>query len=75
MVLFTKSTLVFYHLLLCSSVKTLEEMKDQWDQFGGGFETFSLWISEKEKELDVMKSSALPLEVQIQRVKVEYCLL
>lgn len=46
-------------------------MKDQWDQFGAGFETFSLWISEKEKQLDAMKSSTLPLEEQIDTVKVQ----
>lgn len=46
-------------------------MKTQWDRFGAGFETFSLWISEKEKQLDVLKSSTLPLEQQISTVKVK----
>lgn len=50
-------------------------MKTQWDQFGAGFETFSLWISDKEKQLDVLKSSTLPLEQQINTVKVQYCVL
>ncbi|XP_041828569.1 nesprin-1-like [Melanotaenia boesemani] len=54
---------------LKKDVKTLEEMKDQWDLFGAGFEAFSLWISEKEKELDETKSCTLPLEEQIQKVK------
>lgn len=55
---------------MSSSVKALEEMKTQWDQFGARFETFSLWISEKEKQLDELKSSTLPLEQQINTVKV-----
>lgn len=46
-------------------------MKDQWDRFGAGFEAFSLWISEKEKQLDAMKSSILPLEEQIGTLKVQ----
>lgn len=57
---------------MCSSVNTLEEMKAQWDHFGSGFETFSLWISEKEKQLDGLKSSVLPLEQQINTVKVKH---
>ncbi|KAF1374585.1 hypothetical protein PFLUV_G00230620 [Perca fluviatilis] len=54
---------------LKKDVKTLEEMKTQWDQFGARFETFSLWISDKEKQLDVLKSSTLPLVQQINTVK------
>lgn len=61
---------IIYHFY-SPSVKNLEEMKDQWDQFGAGFEAFSLWISEKEKQLDAMKSSTLPLEEQIDTVKVQ----
>lgn len=57
------------------SVKTLEEMKTRWDQFGAAFESFSLWISEKEKQLDALKSSTLPLEQQINTVKVPNCLM
>lgn len=58
---------------MCFSVKTLEEMKAQWDQFGAGFETFSLWITDKEKQLEALKSSALPLEEQIKALKVANC--
>lgn len=47
-------------------------MKNQWDQFGSQYETFSVWISEKEKQLEVLKSSALPLEQLIVTVKVQY---
>lgn len=50
-------------------------MKTRWDQFGAAFESFSLWISEKEKQLDALKSSALPLEQQINTVKVQSCLM
>lgn len=49
-------------------------MKNQWDQFGIAYETFSVWISDKEKQLEVLKSSALPLEQQISTVKVQCCL-
>lgn len=59
--------------LFFSSVKCLEEMKNQWDQFGAAYETFSLWISDKEKQLEILKSSALPLERQINTVKVQPC--
>lgn len=48
-------------------------MKNQWDQFGSQYEKFSVWISDKEKQLEVLKSSALPLEQQIITVKVQYC--
>ncbi len=48
-------------------------MKTQWDRFGAEFETFSLWISDKEKQMDALKSSTLPLEQQIHTVKVTYC--
>ncbi|MEQ2161686.1 hypothetical protein GOODEAATRI_012073, partial [Goodea atripinnis] len=54
---------------LKKEVKNLEEMKNQWDRFGTGFESFSSWISEKEKQLDVIKSSNLPLEEQIKALK------
>lgn len=55
---------------LCSSVKTLEAMKIQWDRFGTEFEAFSVWISDKEKQLDALKNSTLNLEQQIATVKV-----
>lgn len=45
-------------------------MKNQWDQFGAAYETFSSWISDKEKQLEALKSAALPLERQINTVKV-----
>lgn len=48
----------------------MEGIKDHWDNFGSAFETFSLWLSDKEKQLDVVKSSNLSLEQQINTVKV-----
>lgn len=74
--IFNVNLTLLYDLYFSFSVKTLEEIKDHWDQFGSAFETFSLWISDKEKQLDVVKSSALPLEQQITIVKVPvvvYC--
>lgn len=52
------------------SVKTLEDIKMKWDSFGSEFDAFSSWISEKEKELDSIKSSNEPLEQQIRTAKV-----
>ncbi|KAK6304736.1 hypothetical protein J4Q44_G00253220 [Coregonus suidteri] len=54
---------------LKKDAKALDGMKNQWDRLGTEFEAFSSWISEKEKELDALKSSAAPLEQQINTVK------
>lgn len=53
------------------SVKTLEDIKIQWDSFGSEFDAFSTWISEKEKELDSLKISNEPLEQQISTAQVQ----
>lgn len=45
-------------------------MKTRWDSFGKEFDAFSSWISVKEKELEKLKSSGLPLEEMINAVKV-----
>lgn len=66
----TLGPILLYYAFICFSIKTLEEIKDHWDHFAGAFETFSLWISDKEKQLDGVKSSTLPLEQQIATVKV-----
>ncbi|KAG1946578.1 nesprin-1 [Pimephales promelas] len=50
-------------------VKTLEGMKDQWDSFGSEFEAFSTWITEREREMDSLKSSNAPLDQQICTIK------
>lgn len=57
-------------MLSAFSVKTLEDIKIQWDSFGSEFDKFSSWISEKEKELDSVKSSSEPLEQQMTTAKV-----
>lgn len=62
---------VTFYTLSCLSVKTLEDIKLQWESFGSEFEAFSSWISEKEKELDSLKSSSEPLEQQISTAKVQ----
>nr|XP_057913481.1 nesprin-1 isoform X6 [Doryrhamphus excisus] len=54
---------------LKKEVKTVEEMKIKWDRFGADFEAFSSWISAKEKQLDSLKGSSLPLERQMETVK------
>ncbi|XP_034001986.1 nesprin-1-like, partial [Trematomus bernacchii] len=54
---------------LNKDVQTLQQMKTLWMKFSQDFEAFSLWISEKEKQLEVLKSSSLPLEEQISTVK------
>lgn len=53
------------------SVKTLEDIKIQWDSFGSEFNAFSTWISEKEKELDSLKISNETLDQQISTAKVD----
>lgn len=62
---------VMFCMLSGFSVKTLEDIKIQWDSFGCEFDAFSTWISEKEKELDSLKSSNEPLEQQISTAKVQ----
>uniref|UniRef100_A0A8C2JGH1 Calponin-homology (CH) domain-containing protein n=1 Tax=Cyprinus carpio TaxID=7962 RepID=A0A8C2JGH1_CYPCA len=50
-------------------VKTLDGMKDQWDTFRSEFEAFSTWITEREREMDALKTSSTPLDQQICTVK------
>lgn len=52
------------------SVENLEGLKEQWNSFWCKFESLSTWISEREKDLDTVKSSNAPLEQQINTVKV-----
>ncbi|RXM34120.1 Nesprin-1 [Acipenser ruthenus] len=54
---------------LKKDVKQMEMVNNKWKQFGNDFEALSCWISEKEKELDDVNSSSLPLELQISKVK------
>lgn len=52
------------------SIKTMEMVKDKWDQFGKKFEALSLWINEKEKALDALEIPSSSLDVQINQIKV-----
>uniref|UniRef100_A0AAV2JAL2 Calponin-homology (CH) domain-containing protein n=1 Tax=Knipowitschia caucasica TaxID=637954 RepID=A0AAV2JAL2_KNICA len=54
---------------LKKDVKTLEDMKHQWQKFIAGYEGFSLWISANEKQLELVKTSSRPLEEQMKTVK------
>ncbi|TSO25166.1 Nesprin-1 [Bagarius yarrelli] len=51
------------------SVTTLKDITKKWDSFEGEFDAFSSWISKKEKELDSLKRSHEPLELQISTAK------
>ncbi|MEJ1275396.1 hypothetical protein NN561_006292 [Cricetulus griseus] len=51
-------------------IKTMEMVKTKWDHFGSNFETLSIWITEKEKELNALETSASALDVQISQIKV-----
>lgn len=52
------------------SIKTMEMVKNKWDHFGKNFEALSIWISEKEKELDALETSSSPMDMQISQIKV-----
>ncbi|KAM7172376.1 nesprin-1 isoform 3-T4 [Macrochelys suwanniensis] len=51
-------------------IKTMEMVKSKWDHFGNNFEALSIWITEKEKELDTLETSSSPLEMQTSQMKV-----
>uniref|UniRef100_A0A7M4FLZ9 Calponin-homology (CH) domain-containing protein n=1 Tax=Crocodylus porosus TaxID=8502 RepID=A0A7M4FLZ9_CROPO len=51
-------------------IKTMEMVKNKWDHFGSNFEALSIWITEKEKELDTLETSSSPLDMQIGQIKV-----
>lgn len=48
----------------------MEMVKNKWDHFGNNFEALSIWITEKEKELDTLETSSSPLDMQIGQIKV-----
>lgn len=52
------------------SIKTMEMVKSKWNQFGKNFEALSIWITEKEKELDTLETSSSSLDEQINQIKV-----
>ncbi|XP_016071417.1 PREDICTED: nesprin-1 [Miniopterus natalensis] len=51
-------------------IKTMEMVKNKWDHFGNNFETLSVWITEKEKELDALETSPSAMDMQISQIKV-----
>uniref|UniRef100_A0A6I8NCW5 Spectrin repeat containing nuclear envelope protein 1 n=1 Tax=Ornithorhynchus anatinus TaxID=9258 RepID=A0A6I8NCW5_ORNAN len=50
-------------------IKTMEMVKKKWENFGNNFESLSVWITEKEKELDGLETSSSPLDMQISQIK------
>lgn len=58
--------------LVSSSVVQLEMMCMWWERFSSESEAFSLWISEKEKELEAVNSTSSldPLDKHISTVEV-----
>lgn len=52
------------------SIKTMEMVKNKWDHFGTNFETLSVWITEKEKELNALETSSSAMDTQINQIKV-----
>lgn len=45
-------------------------VKTKWDHFGSNFETLSVWITEKEKELNALETSSSAMDMQISQIKV-----
>lgn len=62
--------LFFLINLVNFSIKSMEMVKNKWDQFGNNFEALSIWIAEQEKELETLETSSSPLDIQISQIKV-----
>lgn len=61
----------FYLLNLVNfSIKTMEMVKNKWDHFGNNFESLSVWITEKEKELNALETSSSAMDTQSNQIKV-----
>lgn len=45
-------------------------VKNKWNHFGTNFETLSVWITEKEKELSDLETSSSAMDTQINQIKV-----
>lgn len=58
--------------LVSSSVVQLEMMCMWWERFSGESEALSVWINEKEKELEAVNSTSFvaPLDKHISTVEV-----
>ncbi|XP_074043952.1 nesprin-1 isoform X5 [Macrotis lagotis] len=48
----------------------MEMVKNKWEHFGNIFEALSVWITEREKELDALETSSSPWDMQISQIKV-----
>lgn len=48
----------------------MEMVKNKWDHFGNNFEILSVWITEKEKELNALETSSSAMDMQIHQIKV-----
>lgn len=48
----------------------MEMVKNKWNHFGTNFETLSVWITEKEKELNDLETSSSAMDTQINQIKV-----
>lgn len=48
----------------------MEMVKNKWDHFGTNFETLSVWITEKEKELNALETPSSAMDTQINQIKV-----
>lgn len=68
--LFSIKILHFLLNLVNFSIKTMEMVKNKWDHFGSNFETLSIWITEKEKELNALEASSSAMDMQISQIKV-----
>uniref|UniRef100_A0A8D1JB41 Calponin-homology (CH) domain-containing protein n=1 Tax=Sus scrofa TaxID=9823 RepID=A0A8D1JB41_PIG len=51
-------------------IKTMEMVKNKWDHFGNNFESLSVWITEKEKELNALETSSSAMDTQSNQIKV-----
>lgn len=45
-------------------------VKNKWDHFGNNFEALSVWITEKEKELNALETSSSAPDMQVNQIKV-----
>uniref|UniRef100_H3A1G7 Calponin-homology (CH) domain-containing protein n=1 Tax=Latimeria chalumnae TaxID=7897 RepID=H3A1G7_LATCH len=54
---------------LGKDIKQMEMVKSKWEQFVSNCEALTVWINDKEKELDTTESSSSPLDSQISKIK------
>lgn len=48
----------------------MEMVKNKWEHFGNNFETLSVWITEKEKELNALEATPSAMDMQTNQIKV-----